>query len=142
VDVANRGIGSIALKIGIAGAVGFGAIATGMVVSRKGRNLLREAWQGRQRTTLEDRVLDVLWGERDLSRRPLDVHEGDAGIITVRGTVFSDDEYERCLDLVAGVSGVRTVLDGLDVERPPERQRGARSLARQIHERARSRRGS
>jgi hypothetical protein len=135
VDV--RGIGSIAAKIGIAGAVGFGALATGMVVSRKGRNLLREAWQGRNRTTVEDRVLDELWGDRRLARREIDVEEVEPGVVLVSGVVYSDEECERCLDIVESVRGVKSILDRLEVGAPPPR-RGAGALSRELFERARS----
>src|SRR5690606_22017130 len=56
-------------EFGIAGAIGFGVVATGLPASRQGRKLLvREAWQGR-RTRSEDGVLDTLWADRVLGRR-------------------------------------------------------------------------
>jgi hypothetical protein len=119
----SKGLGGLALKIGIAGAVGFGALATGMVVSRKGRNLMREAWQGRQRTTLEDRVLDALWDDRTLSRRAIDVEEVEPGVMLLEGTVYAEDEHARCLDILHATKGVIEIVDRLVVERPPRRRR-------------------
>ena len=49
----------IALKIGIAGALGLGAIVSGLLISRRGRRLVREAWQGRRRTRLGDEPTDA-----------------------------------------------------------------------------------
>jgi hypothetical protein len=109
-------LGGIALKIGIAGAVGFGAIATGMIASKKGRNLLREAWAGRSRSTLEDRVLEVLWSDRDLSRRDIDVEEIAAGELVLTGSVRSAEERELCVALCEDTKGVVAVIDRLDVE--------------------------
>src|ERR671919_689254 len=94
------------LKVGIAGFVWFGALATGLFATRKGRHLVREAWQGRQRTRIEDRVLDTLWGDPRLARRRIDVDEMDGGRVEVIGTVRSPEERERALPLTAGVKGV------------------------------------
>jgi hypothetical protein len=108
-------LSALAIKLGIAGAVGFGAIATGMVASRKGRNLMREAWQGRQRTTLEDRVLEVLWSDRALSRRPIDVAEEEGGVLALLGEVRSEEERRLCVALAEGTRGVVSVEDRLAV---------------------------
>jgi hypothetical protein len=105
----------IALKIGIAGFVGFGALATGLFATRKGRHLVREAWQGRQRTRIEDRVLDTLWDDPRLARRRIDVDEMDGGRVEVIGTVRTQEERERALNLTAGVKGVNVVVDRLEV---------------------------
>lgn len=103
-------------KLGIAGAIGFGALATGLFLSRRGRHLVREALEGRRRTTLEDRVLDAIWGERDLSRRRLDVQEMEGGVIALSGTVGSAKERARALAMAEAVRGVNDVVDRLETE--------------------------
>jgi hypothetical protein len=105
----------LALKIGVAAAVGFAAIASGLFLSRRGRHLVREAMEGRRRTRLEDRVLDALWGDRSLGRLDLDVKEIEGGIIEVYGDVASADEARRACLLAERVSGVKGVLDRLTV---------------------------
>ena len=105
----------IVLKLGVAGFVGFGALATGLFTTRKGRHLVREAWHGKQRTRIEDRVLDTLWDDKRLARRRIDVDEMDGGRVEVIGTVRSQEERERALNLTAGVKGVNVVVDRLEV---------------------------
>lgn len=77
---------------------------------------MREALEGRRRTTLEDRVLDAIWGERDLSRRRLDVQEMEGGVIALSGTVRSADERTRALATAEAVRGVNDVVDRLDTK--------------------------
>ena len=108
-------ISKVALKVGIAGAIGFAAIATGLFVSRRGRHLMREAWEGKRRTRIEDRVLDTLWGDSTLSRRDIDVDEVSDGVIELTGEVRSEDERNRAFDLAAGVKGVTEVVDNLEI---------------------------
>lgn len=111
----QKPIPRMALKIGIAGFIGFGAIATGMFVTRKGRHLVREAWEGRERTRIEDRVLDALWSEPRIARRRIDVDETESGHIQLTGTVLTEAERDEAVDIAAGVKGVTMVLDGLKV---------------------------
>lgn len=118
-------IGPLALKIGIASAIGFGALATGLLVSRQGRHLVKEAWQGRQRTRIEDRVLDRLWADPVLGRRDLDVDEVDEGVVAVYGKVRDDQERRVALALARQVKGVLEVEDHLMVA-PRDRTRRAR----------------
>lgn len=111
----QKPISRMALKIGIAGFIGFGAVATGMFVTRKGRHLVREAWEGRERTRIEDRVLDALWSDPRLARRRIDVDETDAGQIELIGVVRTEAEREQAVRIASGVKGVTLVLDGLAV---------------------------
>jgi hypothetical protein len=113
----------LALKIGIAGFIGFGALATGLFVTRKGRHLVREAWQGRERTRIEDRVLDGWWDDRRLARRTMDVHEVDTGHIEITGTVRTPGERRRAVRLAKAVPGVNVIDDHLEVVAPPDRTR-------------------
>lgn len=117
----------IALKIGIAGFIGFGAIATGMFVTRKGRHLVREAWQGRERTRIEDRVLDALWDDERLARRRIDVDEVEPGEVELIGAVQSEEERRLAVRIAAKVKGVNVVIDELDVV---PRKSGKRPLQR------------
>ena len=117
-------ISRMALKLGIAGFIGFGAIATGLFVTRKGRHLVREAWEGRERTRIEDRVLDALWSDPRLARRRLDVAEGVDGQVKLVGIVRSNAERHQAVDIAAGVKGVTMVLDAIEVV-PREKRRRA-----------------
>jgi hypothetical protein len=105
----------LALKLGIAGAIGFGALATGMFVTRKGRHLVREAWQGRERTRIEDRVLDTLWDDPRIARRRIDVREIEPGHIELLGRVRTIGERRRTVRLAQGVAGVQVIDDHLEV---------------------------
>ncbi|HEX2167933.1 MAG TPA: BON domain-containing protein [Longimicrobiales bacterium] len=118
----QKPIPRLALKIGIAGFIGFGAVATGLFVTRKGRHLVREAWEGRERTRLEDRVLDALWSDARLAKRRLDVDEGEGGQIKLAGVVHSNAERDQAVDIASGVKGVTMVLDALLVI-PREKKR-------------------
>jgi hypothetical protein len=116
----------LALKIGIAGFIGFGALATGMFVTRKGRHLVREAWQGRERTRIEDRVLDLWWDDPRIARRKLDVREVDPGHIELTGTVRSPGERRRVVQLAKTIKGVNVIDDNLEVvPREPSRSRAS-----------------
>jgi hypothetical protein len=119
-------IGSLALKVGIASAIGFGAIATGLFVSRRGRHLVKEAWQGRERTRLEDRVLDLLWGDPVLGRREIDVDEVDTGVVAIFGVVRTDQERRVALAIAREVKGITAVQDHLKVVPRDSRRAGRR----------------
>ena len=112
VNVAEPGL---ALRIGIAGALGIGTLVSGMVVSRRGRRLVKEAWQGRRRTRIEDGVLDALWGDRTIGRREIEVIEIAPGVVRLSGSVASDTERRRALDLAQKIRNVSSVSDHLAV---------------------------
>jgi len=109
----------VALKLGIAGAIGLGAIVSGLLISRRGRRLVREAWQGRRRTRLEDRVLDALWGDEIVGRRNFDVQEIGDGAVALSGIVRSRRERIRALRIARNVKDVRLVKSQLVIERVP-----------------------
>lgn len=111
----NEKSGGLALKLAIGTGIALGAVVSGLLVSRRGRNLVREAWQGRRRTRLEDRALDALWGDRDLARRTLEVQEVEEGTLELSGVLRSEAERERALEMVEQIKGVRDVIDRLDV---------------------------
>jgi hypothetical protein len=120
----QKPLSRMALKIGVAGFIGFGALATGMFVTRKGRHLVKEAWQGRERTRLEDRVLDVIWDDPRLAKRNIDVREIEPGHIELLGTLRSIGERRRAVRLAKGVQAVSIIDDHLQVvPAPPSRSR-------------------
>jgi hypothetical protein len=125
---------NLAIKIGVAGIIGLGALASGLFISRRGRHLIKEAMEGRRRTRLEDRALDALWGDRVLGRRDIDVDELGDGTLLVLGEVRSPDERRRALAIAAKTPGVKTVVDQLTVSpprrRPPPRYSAERMLRR------------
>ncbi len=137
---------NLAIKIGVAGIIGLGALASGLFISRRGRHLIKEAMEGRRRTTVEDRALDALWGDRVLGRRDIDVDELDEGTLAVLGEVRSEDERRRALAIAARTPGVSTVVDQLQVRPqrrrpPPIRSREVRVNAERMLRRVRHRDG-
>ena len=115
--------GEIALRIGIAGAIAFGALASGFLISRRGRRFVRDVWHERRRTPLEDRVIDTIWGEAVLGRRPVDVEEIEPGVISVYGQVKSVEERRALLEIVEETKGVDEVEDHLEVVKSRRRFR-------------------
>jgi BON domain len=118
--------GRTAWKVGAGLAVGFAAVATGLLVSRSGRRLVKELWQGRKRTHLEDRALDRLWSDAELARRPIDVAELGAGVVELAGEVASEDEARRAVALVQDIEGVHAVVNKLAVAEEESRLERAR----------------
>ncbi len=115
--MADKSFGnSITWKVGAGVAVGFAAVATGLLLSRSGRRLVKEVWQGRTRTRLEDRILDRIWSDRTLSRRPIDVREIGAGTVELIGSVRTDEEGHRAVSIAQSVDGVGTVVNRLRTE--------------------------
>lgn len=106
-----------AMKIGIASAVAFGAVVSGFLISRQGRRFVKDVWQDRKRTPLEDRVLDAIWGDRILGRRRIEVEEIEPGVIALSGTVRNADERRAARALMTHVSGVIELEDRLEVAR-------------------------
>jgi len=133
----------IALKIGIAGLIGIGAVVSGLLISRGGRRLVKEAWQGRRRTRLEDRVLDALWSDPVVGRRGFDVQELEPGIIELTGIVRGPREHARALRLAHSVNDVAGVRDRLTAERRSDhREFGDRARLYVERRRRRSRRAA
>lgn len=134
-DDKDRSFSSLAIKIGIAGAIGLGAIASGLIISRKGRHLVKEAMEGRRRTRIEDRVLDALWGDPVLGRREIDVEEVGEGTVVLMGELRTEEERRRALALVGQTKGVSAAVDRFAIvpakkRRRPRRPGEARRQAR------------
>ena len=111
----GRTASGVAVRIGIAGVIAFGALASGFLVSRRGRRFLRDVWQERRRSVLEDRVIDDIWGEPVLGRRAVDVVEIEPGVIALHGEVRNSDERRSLRAVVQNVKGVSDVVDRLEV---------------------------
>jgi hypothetical protein len=124
---AEKASGNLAIRIGLAGALGIGAVVTGFILTRPGRKLVVDVLAGRARTTLEARVLDALWSDRLLGRRKLDVRQIEPGRVALLGTVRSSEEVGRAVAIAEQAKGVRGVEARLDVEpRAPRRMRPVR----------------
>ena len=106
----NMGLG---VRLAIAGAVGLGALASGFLLSRGGRRLVGDAFKGKRRSPLTDRVLETLWSDPALGRRHFDVEEMGDGIVVLTGAVASDRERRIARELALGVQGVSEVDDRL-----------------------------
>jgi hypothetical protein len=118
--------GGLGVRLAVGGAVAFGALASGFLVSRRGRRLVADTFRGTQRTPVADRVLDLFWDEPVLARRRLDVEEPSEGVLLVTGAVASDRERALALALAASAPGVSDVHDLLVVD-PSLVRRRARS---------------
>lgn len=115
-----------ALKVGIFSAVALGAAVSGFLVSRQGRRFVKDVWDGRRRSPLEDRALEALWADRMLGRREIEVQEIEPGVLELAGLVRSNDERRRARTVIAAIKGVNEIEDRLEV-RP--RRRGFRDRA-------------
>lgn len=115
-DQEPRGQGmSTGARIGLAAAIGLGALASGLLLTRPGRRLVVDVFRGGRRSTVESRVLDNLWSDRVLGRRRIDVKEVGPGRIVLRGRVRSRDEIGRAVAVAERAKGVTTVIDELEV---------------------------
>lgn len=113
----RRGAGkALALRVALAGALGLGALVTGFIVTRPGRKLVGDVLAGRERTHLESRVLDELWGDRFIGKRRLEVRQTGQGRVTLTGTVASPEEVGRAVALAERAEGVREVQAELTVD--------------------------
>lgn len=117
------------MRLGIGAAVGFGALASGFLLSRRGRRLVADTFKGMQRSPLADRVLDRIWGDAVLGRRRLDVEELPGQRILLTGAVANDRERAMAVEVVAEVPGVNDVEDRLVLDPALRRRRRGRSNA-------------
>ncbi len=115
VQETTGGFGRTVTRVGIAGAIALGAVASGLLLSRSGRRLLGEVWQGRQRTTVEDRVLDTLWRDPQVGRRRIDVIEVADGTVRLVGEVRTEAELDRVVELTRALKGVRGIENELQI---------------------------
>jgi hypothetical protein len=101
--------GNIVLRIGLASALGVGALVTGFILTRPGRKLMSDVIAGRKRTHLEGRVLDALWGDRLLGPREIEVRETGPGQVSLSGEVENWEEVGRAVALAEQAKGVKKV---------------------------------
>jgi hypothetical protein len=99
----------LAVRLGLAGALGVGALVTGFILTRSGRRLMGDVLAGRRRTPLEGRVLDSFWSDHVLGRRQLEVVESGPGRVTVQGAVGNWEELGRATALAERAKGVKEV---------------------------------
>jgi hypothetical protein len=111
------------MRLGLAGALGVGALVTGFILTRSGRRLVGDVLAGHSRTPLEGRVLDALWSDRVLGRRRFEVRETAPGRITVIGTVGSEEERGRALAIAERAKGVKEVEPELAVDERRHKRR-------------------
>jgi osmotically-inducible protein OsmY len=111
----DKKLSKTALKVGIFGAVALGAAVSGFLASRQGRRFVKDVWQGRRRSPLEDRALDALWSDRVLGKRSIEVQEIEPGVLAVQGRVRNTDERRRARSVLAGIKGVNEIEDRLEV---------------------------
>lgn len=109
------GLSNTAIKVGIFGAVALGAVVSGFLATRQGRHFVKDVWQGRSRSPLEDRALDSIWADKLLGRRRIDVLEIEPGVLALEGQVRSPDERRRARALVARINGVKEIEDRLEI---------------------------
>lgn len=113
----ERKMSKTALKVGIFGAVALGAAVSGFLISRQGRRFVRDVWQERKRTPLEDRALDALWADRVIGRRKIDVQEIEPGVLALVGRVRTSDERRHARSILATIKGIDEIEDRLEVVR-------------------------
>ncbi|HEY0673270.1 MAG TPA: BON domain-containing protein [Longimicrobiales bacterium] len=111
----GKTLSKTALKVGIFGAVALGAAVSGFVLSRQGRRFVKDVWEERERSPLEDRVLDALFADRRIGRRPIEVQEIEPGVVVLVGRVRNAEERRHALNVAAGVKGIVEIEDQLDV---------------------------
>ena len=117
------------VRLAIAGAVGLGALASGFLLSRSGRRLVGDAFRGKRRSPLTDRVLESLWSDPALGRRHFDVEEMGEGTVVLTGAVASDRERRIARELALGVQGVNDVDDRLVLDPTLKSRKTADSLS-------------
>ncbi len=111
----ERKLSKTALKVGIFGAVALGAAVSGFLVSRQGRRFVRDVWNERRRSPLEDRALDALWSDRRLGRRKIEVKEIEPGVIAITGRVRNNEERRHARSILAGIKGINEIEDRLEI---------------------------
>jgi len=117
---------SLGARVAVGGLVAFGALASGFLVSRRGRRLVMDTFKGTRRTPLADRVLDRLWEDPALGRRRVEADEPEDGTVVLLGSVATDRERALALEVAASVPGVIEIQDRLILD-PSLIRRRARS---------------
>jgi osmotically-inducible protein OsmY len=111
----NGRLSKKAVKVGIFSAVALGAAVSGFLISRQGRRFVKDVWNERRRSQLEDRALDALWADYILGRRPLEVEELEPGVLALLGQVRNSEERRRARTVLGSVKGVNEIEDRLEI---------------------------
>ena len=67
-------------------------------------------------TQLEDAVLDAFLADGVLSERGVDIGAISPGIVELSGSVWTEEESDRAVQLARRIPGVNTVINRLDIE--------------------------
>jgi osmotically-inducible protein OsmY len=110
------------IRLGLASALGVGALVTGFILTRPGRKLMGDVIAGRKRTQLEGRVLDALWSDRLLGPREIEVLELGPGRVSLSGVVENWEEVGRAVALAERAKGVKEVEPKLTIEQHHRRR--------------------
>lgn len=128
--------------IGAAGGLMIGLVLSGRTaglgnaIGERARNvarrlrparLQRQAAEQAELAVLEDAVLDALMADEILSERAIDVGAISRGIVELGGTVETEDEAGRAVQIARRVPGVETVVSRLDMEGGPRYRYSARA---------------
>jgi hypothetical protein len=111
----RKGGMSTGARVGLAAAIGLGALASGLLLTRPGRRLVADVFRGGRRSTVESRVLDSLWADRVLGGRHIEVAEISPGRVVLRGRVANRDEVGRAVAIAERAKGVIAVVEELEV---------------------------
>ena len=114
----GQGRPRLGVRIGLATAVGLGALASGLLLTRPGRRLVADVFGGRRRTPVESRVLENLWSDRVLGRRRIDVTEVSPGQVMLHGRVRNWEEVGRAVSVAERAKGVTGVAQKLELTGP------------------------
>jgi len=113
----------------LAAAVGAGiALAAGVLVwqwYRRERGATDRELEGAL-SRLEEDVVELLRGDERTSTQPIEVAALAPGIVELSGGVETQDDSDRAMAVAQRASGVRTVLNRLDVLEESERAEDAR----------------
>ncbi|CAN5746423.1 hypothetical protein BH23GEM7_BH23GEM7_40450 [soil metagenome] len=117
---------------GLAAGVLLGARTRELPVGGGGNGLRERAWSAAARLrperryrldgeqteleALEDAVLDAFLADEILSERGIDVGAISRGIIELSGSVHTEEDADRAVNVAGRVDGVETVVDRMEVE--------------------------
>ena len=89
--------------------------ARGVSRERPGRHH-RLVGEQSELTAVEDAVLDAFLQDEILRDRGIDVGAISRGIVELSGSVWTEEEADRAVDVAGRVSGVETVVDRMEIE--------------------------
>jgi hypothetical protein len=103
-------------------------LAAGIILATRS-GLLRRARSGsfeRALALVEDQIVELLSFDSVLGQRAVEVAALAPGIVELTGTVDSEEEAHRAVELAQRATGVRTVLNRIDVAPTESRLAGNR----------------